>query len=42
LKHFDFSKDIDVSIFRNGVVTVQPGAQSDILHNVLRGIEHVL
>jgi len=42
LKHFDFSRDIDVSVFRNGVLTVQPGAQSDIFHAALTGIEHAL
>ncbi|MCB5179392.1 hypothetical protein [Streptomyces antimicrobicus] len=37
LGRFDFSRDIDVSIFRNGVITVQPGAQSDIFHDALKG-----
>ncbi|RSM51477.1 sugar-binding protein [Actinoplanes sp. ATCC 53533] len=42
LAHFDFSRNIDVSIFRNGVVTVQPGRQNDIFHEALQGIQHVL
>ena len=41
LSSFDFSKDIDPFIFRNGVVTVQPGDQSDIFHRALRSIDHV-
>jgi RHS repeat-associated protein len=42
LDAFDFSKSIDPFIFKNGVVTVQPGLQSDIFHEALLGIEHVL
>ncbi len=41
LKSFDFSKTIDPSIFRNGVVTVQPGKQSQILKNSTQSIEQV-
>jgi RHS repeat-associated protein len=37
---FDFSKSIDPHIFKNGVVTVQPGAQSQIFHKNLVGVEH--
>ena len=42
LEAFDFSRSIDPFIFKNGVVTVQPGIQSDIFHEALLGIEHVL
>jgi filamentous hemagglutinin len=38
----DFSTTIDPFIFRNGVITVQPGVQSDIFHAGLRRIDHVL
>jgi hypothetical protein len=38
----DLSQNIDRGIFPNGVVTVQPGAQSDIFHAALQGIEHVV
>ncbi|WP_243890571.1 RHS repeat-associated core domain-containing protein [Cellulomonas dongxiuzhuiae] len=41
LKAFDFSRDIDVSIFRGGVYTVQPGVQSNVFHASLRAIDHV-
>jgi hypothetical protein len=37
----DFSRNIDVSIFTNGVYTVQPGYQSDIFHAGLMGVDHV-
>ncbi|WP_136518155.1 hypothetical protein [Cellulomonas telluris] len=40
-KSLDFSRDIDVSVFRGGVYTVQPGTQSDIFHNALRAVNHV-
>jgi len=36
----DFSKSIDPFIFRNGVFTVQPGLQSEIFHDGLRGVTH--
>jgi filamentous hemagglutinin len=42
LSAFDFSRTIDPFIFRNGVVTVQPGAQSGLFHSALRKIDHVL
>ena len=42
LQAFDFSRNIDVSIFKNGVITVQPGEQTDIFHSALTAIEHVL
>lgn len=35
----DFSNNIDPFIFKNGVVTVQPGVQSDIFHAALRSID---
>ena len=41
LPAFDFSTAIDSTIFRNGVITVQPGAQSDIFHAALVAITHV-
>lgn len=37
----DYSTTIDPFIFRNGVITVQPGVQSDIFHSALRRIDHV-
>ncbi len=40
LSAFDFSKNIDPFIFKNGVVTVQPGAQSELFHSALQSIEH--
>jgi len=41
LPNFDFSDRIDPFIFKNGVVTVQPGSQSDIFHSNLLSVEHV-
>ena len=41
LPHLDFSENIDPHIFRNGVITVQPGEQSDLFHEALKAIEHV-
>lgn len=38
----DFSRSIDPFIFKNGVITVQPGIQSGVFHFALCGIEHVL
>ena len=38
---FDFSKAIDPHIFSNGVITVQPGPQSELFHQMLIGIDHV-
>jgi hypothetical protein len=40
LPTLDFSKAIDPHIFNNGVVTIQPGAQSKVFHKMLIGIEH--
>lgn len=40
LESIDFSTTIDPFIFRNGVYTVQPGSQSQIFHDGLRGIDH--
>ncbi|WP_309708195.1 hypothetical protein [Armatimonas sp.] len=40
LPHLDFSMNIDPFIFKNGVYTVQPGSQSDLFHEALRGIFH--
>lgn len=37
LPAFDFSKAIDPQIFKNGVFTVQPGAQSELFHQSLIG-----
>jgi hypothetical protein len=37
---FDFSMNIDPHIFEHGVVTVQPGMQSEIFHENLLNIEH--
>jgi hypothetical protein len=39
---FDFSKNIDPYIFSNGVITVQPGAQSDLFHEALISIEQMI
>jgi RHS repeat-associated protein len=41
LPAFDFSRNIDPFIFRNGVVTVQPGLQSEVFQKALNSIEHV-
>jgi len=41
LPELDFSKNIDPFIFKNGVITVQPGKQSQLFHDVLQVIEHV-
>ena len=41
LQSFDFSKNIDPFIFKNGVYTVQPGKQSQILTESIQAIEHV-
>jgi filamentous hemagglutinin len=41
LPQLDFPTSIDPFIFRNGVVTVEPGAQSDIVHAALVAIERV-
>lgn len=41
LKGADFSKSIDPFIFKNGVYTIQPGAQSDRFHKGLLGVSHV-
>lgn len=41
LSAFDFSRSIDPHIFTNGVVTVQPGEQSELFHAALLAIEHV-
>jgi filamentous hemagglutinin len=41
LDTIDFSTTIDPFIFRNGVYTVQPGAQSEAFHAGLLGISHV-
>ena len=37
----DFSDRIDPALFPNGVVTVQPGVQSDVFHEAIRRLEHV-
>ncbi|MEO7003276.1 MAG: hypothetical protein ABI068_15795, partial [Ktedonobacterales bacterium] len=42
LDAFDFSTTIDTSIFPQGVVTVQPGEQSEIFHLALISITQVL
>ncbi len=42
LPAFDFSRDIDPFLFKNGVVTVQPGLQSELFQKALVSIEHVL
>lgn len=42
LNHLELPDSIDPFIFRSGVVTVQPGHQSDVFHGALRLIEHVL
>jgi hypothetical protein len=39
---FDFSKSIDPFIFKNGVITVQPGKQSQILLDATRSIDQAL
>ena len=39
---FDFSKNIDPFIFRNGVITVQPGKQSQVLIDSTKRIEQAL
>jgi hypothetical protein len=36
---FDFLKSIDPFIFKNGVITVQPGKQSQILLDATKSIE---
>jgi hypothetical protein len=41
LQYLDFSKTIDTFIFKNGVITVQPGVQSQMFHQFLKSIEHV-
>lgn len=38
---FHFSRSIDPSIFRSGVVTVQPGAQQTLLNQTIISLEHV-
>ncbi len=38
---FDFSRAIDSFIFKNGVVTVQPGVQLTLLNTTLLAVEHV-
>ena len=41
LPKFDFSNAIDPHIFKSGVTTVQPGVQSDLLHQSIIGpIKH--
>jgi RHS repeat-associated protein len=42
LKTLDFSRDIDPKIFRNGVITVQPGPQSEAFHDALLRIDQAL
>jgi filamentous hemagglutinin len=42
LSSFDFSRNIDPFIFRNGVVTVQPGTQTDIFNRALLSIDQAL
>jgi len=41
LSEFDYSTRIDPHIFRNGVITVQPGPQSDLFHRALQAVEQV-
>lgn len=41
LSKFDFSKSIDPFIFKSGVVTVQPGAQQQLLNSTILSLEHV-
>lgn len=41
MKVLDYSKNIDPHIFKNGVVSVQPGMQSTIFHEALQSITHV-
>ena len=40
LQSFYFSKNIDPFIFKNGIYTVQPGKQSQILTESIQSIEH--
>jgi len=40
LPMLDFSKNIDPHIFKNGVITVQPGMQSDVFHQSMIGLKH--
>ncbi|RMH25378.1 MAG: hypothetical protein D6692_11325, partial [Planctomycetota bacterium] len=40
LNQLEFSRSIDPFIFRNGVVTAQPGAQQQLLNQTLITIEH--
>ena len=37
IQNFDFSKNIDPHIFKNGVITVQSGIQSELFHQNLIG-----
>jgi hypothetical protein len=36
----EFSRSIDPTIFRNGVVTAQPGAQQQLLNQTIITLEH--